>query len=169
MREYLITKYLEASGLTTIAHCLMNVRFISPESKRSLNRPAILMEHIQGPSVQEILDTIIYNYCPHELITKSLGDKEKWAYESNQFESVRLQLERSILTLQNSYGIKCSDHCENMNNIILQPNGLILIIDFSAEVIPPHLRKVINEKSEVYLLAKLPIDIYKELKRKYSP
>jgi hypothetical protein len=171
--EYLITKYLEQSGLTTIVHAVGWAYIRSPRSGKVLYRPVIWMEHVEGPTARGVLDDIIYNHCPRNIIRENADIKTEWAYASSQFEAVRFQLERAVAILEHQYGVKCLDHYMNMNNFILQANGLVKVIDFSKDnrysngIKCPS--RIMQEIKGMIICSHLPSNLEDDIKRLVLP
>jgi hypothetical protein len=161
LSEYLITKFIEPSGFTTNIYAMSWVKIKSPYCSKMLIRPALWMEHVKGYTAREILDNIIYEHCPTRIIRGSAEVKTAWAYDSEHFAAIRLNIERNIVALENGYGVTCQDHYLNMSNFILQDSGLIKVIDFSKDT-PYSNGVVISKEVKPVLMAQNVVTILPE-------
>lgn len=160
--EYMLTKYVESSGFTTNALAFGKVAIISPRTHKRMSVPAIWMEHIQGFTFQEILELTVLQYLPVELKLSSLEEQERWAYDSVYFSHCRDAAALQVESLRVGFELEMDDHISNLNNFILQKNGLVRVIDFSLEAKypKPELRAKVFRVAHGYLSITLPPEPY---------
>lgn len=136
-REYIITKYLEPSGVTTEALAHGTVAAVHPHTGRRRKLSCIWMRHYTGRTLQDHLDFMDVSY------------------ESDAFESWRIRHDAIIQMLYATYGVALVDHRDNLHNIIVEDNALRLI-DFSIEDMPRALRVKMHAAAKPFMHVTLP-------------
>lgn len=160
--EYLITKYVWTLGIlctNVIGFGMAKVgvkdaydKYLAQEkgSKHlKVNaRPVMVMEHIQGLTLQQVID-IILKRCPAEI--KSYDDKYTWVWNQPELLDILIQFNYIIKTLQDA-GLELDDHLENYDNFMVDEYGNLHIIDFSFEAhyaSPELISKVISTVGDI--------------------
>ncbi len=168
VREFIILKGVEPSGLTPEAYCCGTVALINPASNRRISLPYILMQHLEGPSGEDVLDLFInefYAMSPEYNPKANQYERQNWAFEHAAFIEHRRQYERILAILNGSYQLEMCDHRTNFRNFIIN-QGLWKAIDFSCENIPKATRRAMRYRAEPYLKATLPpVHLLADLRR----
>jgi hypothetical protein len=168
--EYLITKYVSSLGIRCTqalgfgtAQVGIKNAFDKAEDRDNVNlrvkrRPVMWMEHIEGVSLQQVIDKVIEK-CPADIT--SYDAKYDWAWQQQELLDVLSQFDNTVRILQKS-GLSLDDHLENYDNFLVDNNGLLHIIDFSfeAEFIDGKLAKKIKSATKQYLEDRLPPEPY---------
>lgn len=129
--EYSITKYLQYSGITTVALAIGKVA-LRGRTGASRYMWAIWMEHIDGITVQTYMDEFIKS-APEEIRLARKCEREQWALAQDEFKPIVAQMDRHCLSIKNDYGIELCDG-DNYSNFIITPEGAgVKCIDFSSE------------------------------------
>jgi len=155
-KEYVLAKYLEPSGVSVQALAYGRVRVCSPLTGRWNTLPCIWMHHIEGITLDDVLQTTISDYFGDE---KNEEHATSLAYDSPYFFKYKHSLECALGLLADTWGIHLCDHLDNLANVIIDQNGKIWLIDFSIESFPLP-RKSILTKVAPYLNITVPPEPY---------
>jgi len=166
MLEYLLTRYAERSGVMTtkalaFGTAEVGIKKAFDNSRKDLpvmNRPVMWMKHIEGETMEYHIEALIKK-APRTV--RGYDDRFDWAMKQPVLASILKQYNHSVKALTD-IGMNMDDHDENFNNFIVDPAGILHVIDFSFEsqFASPEFTRMVTVEMAPFLALRMPEEPY---------